>query len=363
MGAAGRPRAAFISIPAGRADVRRIVVIGGLGFFGAAAAGLLRRDGSSPLIASRRPGADLTADAEDPASLRAALRRGDVVIDAAGPYQRRSTALVETCLAIGCDVVDFADSFDYVRAVQALGPAIASAGVRVLTACSSVSAVSVALVRLSGVQAPVRVSTFLAPATRSTSTAATSQSLLSMLERPVRVVRNGSIVERRAFSETRAFDFPLPVGRVPARLAESADALTLPRIWPSLRDVDFWVDTRQNALNALFAAASRSGWLRSAVWAVQRAGRRLTKLLGSTSGGFGIQVEDTSGARRSSGFFHHTYSHIVAVAPGVLAAREIAAGRFASTGLIPADRHVDPWELVGYLRASGITDFGIPAKP
>jgi hypothetical protein len=342
--------------------VRRIVVIGGRGFFGAAAADLLRRDGLSPLVAARRQGADVVADAEDPASLRAVLRPHDVVIDAAGPFQQRSTTLLETCLTIGCDVIDLADSFDHVGKVQALAPAIASAGLRVLTACSSVSAVSAALVRLSGIQAPVRVSTFLAPATRNTSTAATSQSLLSMLDHPVRVVRNGSVVERRAFSETRAFDFPPPVARASARLAESADALTLPRIWPSLRDVDFWVDTRRAVLNALLAAASHSGSLRSAVRAMHEVGRRMTKRFGATSGGFGIEVEDVSRTRRSSGFLHSRHSYIVAVAPAVLAARHIAAGAFAPTGLIPADRQVDPWELVGYLRESGITDFGIQGK-
>jgi saccharopine dehydrogenase-like NADP-dependent oxidoreductase len=339
--------------------VRRIVVIGGRGFFGAAAAELLRRDGLSPLIASRRPGADLTADAEDRASLRAALRARDVVIDAAGPFQRRSTVLVETCLAVGCDVVDLADGFDYVSKVQALAPAIASAGVRVLTACSSVSAVSAALVRLSGVSAPVRVSTFLAPATRNTSTAATSMSLLSALDRPVRVVRDGALVERRAFSQTRAFEFPPPIGRVSARLAESADALTLPSVWPSLREVDFWVDTRRRALNALIAAAARSGLLRSTMRAAQGVGRRLTKRFGSASGGFGIELEDANGVRRSSGFFHASHSYIVAVAPAVLAARRIAAGTSGLTGLIPADRHVNPGELIEYLRAAGIKDFGI----
>lgn len=339
--------------------MRRIVVIGGRGFFGAAAAELLRRDGLSPLVASRRPGADLTADAEDVASLRAALQARDVVIDAAGPFQQRSTALVETCLAMGCDIIDLADSFDYVSKVQALAPAIDSAGVRVLTACSSVSAVSAALVRLSGVQAPVRVSTFLAPATRNTSTAATSMSLMSTLERPVRSVRGGSLVECRAFSQARVFEFPPPIGRVSARLAESADALTLPRIWPSLREVDFWVDTRRRALNALIAAASRSGLLRSMLRMAQGAGRRMTKRFGSTSGGFGIELEDANGARRSSGFLHSSHSYIVAVAPAVLAARQIAAGTLGSTGLIPADRHVDPGELVRYLRATGIKDFGI----
>jgi saccharopine dehydrogenase-like NADP-dependent oxidoreductase len=339
--------------------VRRIVVIGGRGFFGTAAAELLRRDGLSPLVASRRPGADLFADAEDPASLRAALRPYDVVIDAAGPFQQRSTALVETCLAIGCDVIDLSDSFEYVSHVQALAGRVAGGGIRVLTACSSVSAVSAALVRLSGVQAPVRVSTFLAPATRNTSTAATSMSLLSTLERPVRAVRDGSIVEGRAFSRARMFEFPAPVGRVSARLAESADALTLPLVWPSLRDVDFWVDTRRPVLNALIAAASRSALLRSMMRPAQGVGRRLTKRFGRSSGGFGVEVEDATGARRSSGFVHSTRSYIVAVAPAVLAARRIAADTFGSSGLVAADRQVDPMELVSYLRGMGITDFGI----
>jgi saccharopine dehydrogenase-like NADP-dependent oxidoreductase len=339
--------------------MRRIVVIGGRGFFGAAAAELLRRDGSPPLVASRRPGADLLADAEDPASLRVALRSGDVVIDAAGPFQRRSTALVETCLTIGCDVIDLADSFDYVSKVQALAGRVASGGICVLTACSSVSAVSAALVRLSGVQAPVRVSTFLAPAPRNTSTAATSMSLMSSLERPVRAVRDGSLVERLAFSAAQVFEFPAPVGRVSARLAESADALTLPSVWPSLRDVDFWVDTRRPILNALIAAAARSGILRSMMRSAQDAGRRMTKRFGATSGGFGIELEDANGVRHSSGFVHSTRSYIVAVAPAVLAARRIAAGTFSSSGVVPADRQVDPVELITYLRGMGISDFGI----
>jgi len=339
--------------------VRRIVVIGGRGFFGAAAADLLRREGASPLIASRRPGADLTADAEDPASLRAALRSGDVVIDTAGPFQQRSTGLVETCLAIGCDVVDLADSFDYVSRVRALDRSISSAGVRILTACSSVSAVSAALVRLSDVQAPARISAFLAPATRNTSTAATSMSLMSALERPVRVVRDGSIVERRAFGEARAFEFPAPIGRVSARLAESADALRLPSVWPSLREVDFWVDTRRPILNALIAAAARSRMALSAMRALQGIGRRVTKRFGAASGGFGIEVESADGVRRSAGFVHANHSYIVAVAPAVLAARRIAAGTFGPSGLVSADRQVDPLELVQYLRKAGITDFGI----
>jgi Saccharopine dehydrogenase NADP binding domain len=345
--------------------VRRIVVIGGRGFFGTAAVELLQRDGVPALVASRRPGAALLADAEDAASLRAALRSRDVVIDAAGPFHRRSTVLVETCVAIGCDVIDLAESFDYTSKVQALEHLVASSGIRVLPACSSVSAVSAALVRLSGVHAPVRVSTVLAPATKRTSTAATSTALLSMLDRPVRAVRDGSLVERPAFSQARVFEFPAPVGRVSARLAESADVLTLPAIWPSLRDVDFWIDTRRRVLNALLAKASSSERVRSLVRSAQDVGRRISKRFGSWSGGFGVELEDASGDRRSLGFVHLSHSYIVAVAPAVLAARRIAAGTFTaseSSGVVRADRQIDPWELVEYLRAAGIRDFGIGSR-
>lgn len=110
----------------------RIVVIGGRGFFGAAAVELLRRDGERPLVGSRRPGSDLRVDAEDPASLGAARRAGDVVIDAAGPFQRRTPLLAETALAAGADVIDLADSLDHALAMRRLAPRIERAGTRVL---------------------------------------------------------------------------------------------------------------------------------------------------------------------------------------------------------------------------------------
>jgi hypothetical protein len=130
--------------------------------------------------------------------------------------------------------VDLADSFDYVSKVQALAPAIASAGVRVLTACSSVSAVSAALIRLSGVSAPVRVSTFRAGHAQHVDRRHVDVAVVCA-HRPVRVVRDGALVERRAFSQARAFEFPPPIGRC-RRGSRGADALTLPSVWPSLRE-------------------------------------------------------------------------------------------------------------------------------
>ena len=336
----------------------RIVVLGGRGFFGRAAVDLLRKEGLAPLVASRRAGGDLLADAEHSGSLRVALRSGDLIIDAAGPFQRRSTALVEACLAIGCDLIDIADSLDYVRGIQQLASRADASGVRVLTACSSVSAVSAALIRLTGCRSPVRVSAVLAPATGNTSTAATAATLVAGLEHPVRSLHGGRLVERRAFSEARPFEFPPPVGRVRARLAESPDAITLPLVWPTLRTVDFWMDTRRGVLNALFGLAARSRVVRTLVFAGQPLGRRLTKTFGARSGGFGIEVEDAGGERIAAGFVHATHSYLVAVAPVVLAAKAIARGSLGGRGLIAANRFVDPRELVEYLGRIGVRGFG-----
>ena len=338
----------------------RIIVVGARGFFGRAAVDLLRREGERPLVASRRPGADLIVDAEQRDSLRASLRSGDVVVDAAGPFQRRSTALIEECAAIGCDVIDLSDSLDYARQVHALAPRIDSAGVRVLTSCSSVSAVSAALVCLTGVEQPVRVSVFLAPATRNTSTGATAQALFSILARPIRLRRSGALVERPAFSEERRLDFPPPVGLVRGRLGESPDSLFLPEVWPTLRDVDFWIDLRRRPLNALVAAAAGSRSLRRLLGALQPVGRRMTKVVGARSGGFAVEVEGASGARAAAGFVHASHSYVVAVAPAVLAAKAIAAGRFPASGLVAVDRHVEPHELVAWLRRAGVVHFTYP---
>jgi hypothetical protein len=254
-------------------------------------------------------------------------------------------------------LIDLADSLDYVARVQALSQQVAASRVRVLPACSSVSAVSAALVRLAGVDAPVRISTFLAPATRNTSTSATTSSFFSAMGRDVRLVRDGALVHRPAFSETRGLTFAQPVGHVSAMLAESADAITLPRIWPTLRHVDFWVDTRRRVFNRLFGAASRLPWLLSMVRTIEPVGRPLARLVGAKSGGFAVDVEDARGRRIVAGFVHASHSYLVAVAPAILAARHLSAGTFMATGFVPADQQVNPFELREWLQQAGLLYF------
>jgi saccharopine dehydrogenase-like protein len=332
------------------AALSRIVVLGGFGLFGRAAMERLRADGLAPVALSRRAG----VDAENAASLRAALRPGDVVIDAAGPFHERSLTLLETALELGCDVIDLSDSLEFARGVLAQRSRIERAGIRVLTGCSSVSAIAAALVGLSGVREPVRVRSVLVPATRETAHAGTTGSLLRSIGRPVRVLREGRLVTRLGWTETAWFELPAPIGRVQTFLFESADAVLLPPIWPSLRAVDFFMTTHAPGLDRVLSWAARWAAVRALVYVGRRPALPGARRLGARSGGFLVEVTGADGTVARLALVAAERAHYMSIAPAVLAARAIVEGRFAPKGLVPAHRHVEPAALLDYMRAIGV---------
>lgn len=334
--------------------MRRLVVLGGLGFFGVAAMERLRADGAQPLSAARRPGADLRLDAEDPRSLRAALRPGDVVVDTIGPFQARSMALLDAALEVGFDLIDIADSRGYVARIYERAAEINASGVRVLTACSSISAVSAALVRLSGLADPARVTGFLAPATRFTSNPGSAGSLLRSVGQPVQILDDRRLTTRTGWRETRQFRMPEPIGAVQGHLFESADAVTLPPLWPSLRRVDFFVDSRVPGLNATFALAARWPAFHRLVTACFRPGLALVRRLGSPLGCLVFEIEAADGRRVAYALMAAERGYLTPIVPAVIAARAIAEDRFAPMGLVPADQQVNVDVLLAYLNSLGV---------
>ncbi len=340
--------------------MRRVIVLGGLGLFGRTAAEQLRKLGAEVRTASRSAGADLTVDANDSVSIRAALREGDLIVDTAGPFQARSMALVEGAIEIGCDIVDLNDSLSYAERVLALEPRIAGAGIRVLSAASTVSAVAAAVVRHSRIAAPRRVTAQLAPATRYTANAGTARSLVDSVGRPVRVWRDGRMQARIGWSEPRQFPLPQPVGPVCGRLFESADALHLSRKWPTLRDVSMHVDANTPAVNLALRAAGVISGLRGILARQPRLGAWVARRFGASAGGVGYEIEDDGGRILRYAIVGRGNSHLTAVAPAVLAARAILGGQFEHHGLVPPDRHVEPAELIGFLQANGIMFTELP---
>ncbi len=327
------------------------MVLGGTGFFGRAAMALLR-DAGIPARAAARRSADLALDAEDPASLRRTLQPGDVVLDAAGPFQTRTSALAEAAIELGCDVVDLADASAYVRSMLALGARAAGAGVRILPACSTCSAVSSAMVAWSGVPHPVRLTAFLVPTTRHTAVAATAASLLAGLGRPIPVLRDGAVREVRGFTESRRWPAGTPLGARRGWIFDTPDGDLLPLSHPTLATAEAFVDPNVPGLAGALALAARVRPLRAAMTRTMPAALPLVRLLGSEHGGFGCEVEDASGAivRLVLTADHDAYR--LAVIPAVLAVRSILEGRMG-TGVIPPHAQVDAGELLGALRASG----------
>ncbi len=332
--------------------MKRLIVLGGSGMFGRTAVDALRAMGLSPLVASRRPAADIEVDADDALQVRAAFTRGDLVIDAAGGFQNRSPVLVQAAIDLGFDVIDISDDLGYARKLLSLATPIARAGIRVLNACSTVSAVAAVLVKLSGCDRPVRVSGFLMPATRHTANPGSARSVIRSLGQPIRALRGGELVTLSGWSEARSL--ALRERTIRGRLFESADAVHLPRAWPTLRDVAMYLDTNTTGLKLLLRAAARAPALRRLLERRITLGARLSRLIGSKFGALAYEVEAGSGETTTVALVSRENGPVVPIAPAVLAAKRIADGRCEETGLVPPDRQVDPDELCGFLESEGV---------
>jgi hypothetical protein len=329
----------------------RVVVLGGTGFFGAAAAAALRDAGLPATTAARRD-AGLLVDAQDGGSLRRALRPGDVVLDAAGPFQARNAALAEAAVEVGFDVVDLADASAYVRRVLELAGRAAEAGVRLLPACSTASAVSSAMIAWSGISAPVRLTAFLVPTPRHTAVFATAASLLSTVGAPVAVLR-GALRMERGFGASRRWAGGTPLGRRRGWLFDTPDGVLLPRSHPSVTTAEAYVDPNVPGMAAVLAVAARAHPLRAALRRALPATLPLVRRLGGTHGGFGCEVEGADGATVRLVLSAARDAYRLAVIPAVLAVRALAAGRVPHTGVLAPHQQVDADELLGELRRCG----------
>ncbi len=313
---------------------RRIVVAGGSGFFGASVVGRLRADGFEPIVASRHGGTRL--DVEDASSIRATLRGRDVVVDAAGPFQARTDTLARLADEVGFDLIDLSDSLAYCERVLALAPRRA----RILTACSTISAVTAMLVRKTGIDRPERITTILVPEASASSRPAAARSMLRSVGKTIRMLRGGALVPARGWEKVEDLDAG-PFGRLTGHRMETADAVMLPRIWPSLRDVDFLVATRMGWLDAVVGMAATCRLTGLLGWGPALSlGLPLARLLAPRGSGYFVHV--TAGeTTRSAAIVADLGGHVAAAIPAALAAEALAEDRADGQGLILPDRCFD----------------------
>ncbi len=334
--------------------MRRILVVGA-GFFGGLVASRLAARGLGPLVATRRStDADLRLDAEDEASLRAVLRSGDVIVDTAGPFATRTTRLMRVAMERGCDVIDLAESLAWSEAVLALAGRARESGVRLYPASSAVAAVTGACVRASGIAVPETIDMFLAPASAETASPATVRGFMGSLGRTIRTFRDGRLTPTPGYVEQQRF----PVGRHTGGLVESAGAVLLPRSWPSLRRVEFWVDPNLSLGHAALALAARVPPI--AALARAAAPRIGAGPLGRHDGVFVVTI--AAGAQRATfAFAAQRRSYLTAIEPAVMAAEALASGASPAAGVVLPDAQVDPNVLFDRLGQLGVTVIRMPS--
>ena len=299
--------------------MKRIIVLGGSGFFGGLIVDRLKQAGLEPVAASRSS-SELKIDANNPDDLRANIKAKNLVIDAAGPFQTRTPALIDAAMRIGFDIIDLSDSPDYTRMIYEREAPIGASGIRVLPACSTLSTMSAIALQMSTVEKPFRFKAYLKPQSRLTGNPGAVTSFLKSI---VGAERGGLKVR-------------------------SVDEVTLPRLFPTLKHIDFIVDSGHTSGNFMLQFA----WFRRQLEKHQAKAMKIAKKIGEKRGS--VRFEISSSLRYRTQTFTGEQSYMMAVLPAILAATAITAGQFPHRGIVAPTNHVDATKLYEAIRAEGI---------
>jgi short subunit dehydrogenase-like uncharacterized protein len=235
----------------------RIVLFGATGYTGELTARELAGRGERPVLAGRDEArvralaAELggldwaVADVARPASVRALVERGDVLLSTVGPFARFGAPAVEAAIEAGASYLDSTGETPFIRAVfERWGPRAADAGVPLLTAMGfdwvpGNLAGGLALREAGEGAVAVDIGYYvtggrtLDPGALSGGTRASAAGVL--LE-PGYAFRGGRLVSERAGRRARTFRVG---GRdLKAISAGTTEHFALPRSFPALRDVD-----------------------------------------------------------------------------------------------------------------------------
>lgn len=204
--------------------MRRVIVLGGYGGFGARLSRRLAADGWEVLIAGRDGGAAarLAADLPNAVGL-VADRNGDLgslledhypllLIDAAGPFQGSGDHVAEACIARGVHYVDLADARDFVCGIGRLDAAARAAGVVVISGASSVPALSGALIAelATDMRRVCSVEMSISASNRATAGASVAAAILSYVGKPVRLWRGGRWRQETGWHRLHRQDYVVP---------------------------------------------------------------------------------------------------------------------------------------------------------
>jgi hypothetical protein len=288
----------------------RIVVIGGLGNFGARICQRLAEEpGLEVIAAGRRGGRGLTSvktailDMSSPdfgADLQSLAP--DLVIHCAGPFQGQDYRAALASMACGANYIDIADGREFVAGFAgAVGPAAQAAGRFAITGASTLPALSSAVVDALRTSLAVlsTIDIVIAPGQHAPRGAATVAAVLGYAGRPFRWRRDGEWRTAHGWQELKREKFSF--GSRFAAACDVPDLELLPVRNPGVQTVTFRAALEvslQHFALWILAACRRMGMpLPMARWSpfLDRAGTWLN-WLGSGTGGMLVRVAGTDDA-------------------------------------------------------------------
>ena len=341
--------------------IRRVLVIGGTGTFGArlveglvattdldviiAARGLQRASDLAATLQKKYPGRSIEARQCDAATVMPdELRRQKIwcVADAAGPFQAASTRLVEAAIAARCHYVDIADARDYVAAIERFDTAARAADVLVASGASTTPALSNAVLDqlVAGWRRIDRIEIAISPGNRQPRGLSVVQAILASAGRPVRVFRDGAWSMTRGMSMLVHRHMP-GLGRRWLFLVETPDLDLVPRRYAPARDAIVRAGLELAILHLGVWALSKLvaiGIMRSLVPLASRlrAMAEWFRPFGHTSGGMTVDAEgiDAVGQAVTANWALTAEKDgpQVPVLPALALIRALAAGRIRQRG-------------------------------
>jgi short subunit dehydrogenase-like uncharacterized protein len=281
----------------------RVVLFGATGYTGRLTAEAMVERGLRPVLAARNGdrlaalaeelGGGLetaVADVADPATVRALVERGDVLVSTVGPFVRFGTPAAAAAVTNGAHYLDSTGEPPFIREVfERYGPVAKKNDCAMLTAFGydfvPGNLAGALALREAGAKA-VRVDTgyfFTGAGSAGSASGGTRASLVGVVAAPAFAFRDGRIRTERSAQRVRSFDV-----RGKQRQAVSvgaSDHFGLPAVAPQLREVNAylgWFGSMSRPMQAFSLAGSAVMKVPGAASLWEQASSRLVK--GSTGG-------------------------------------------------------------------------------
>jgi short subunit dehydrogenase-like uncharacterized protein len=236
----------------------RIVVFGATGYTGDLTARALVDRGARPVLAARNEarvralaeelgGLEwAVADVARPESVRALVQRGDVLVSTVGPFERWGEPAVQAAIGAGAHYLDSTGEGSFIRAVfERFGPGAQAAGCGLLTAFGydwvpGNLAGALALRDAGAAATRVEIGYFNPGAGASSMSGGTRASAAGVMLSSGFAWHGGRLVDERPGRHGRSFE--LSHGKQGRAIsASSSEHFALPRIHPTLRDIDVYL--------------------------------------------------------------------------------------------------------------------------